>query len=347
MYKISIVVPVYNAQEYLHCCLDSILAQTFKDFELLIIDDGSTDNSLAICKQYMTDYRVHVVHQANSGVSVARNRGIEMAKGEWIMFIDSDDDVEPEMLSMMYATITSYPSLDLIIGGYNTLIWSNDEIVRRCLHTHSSKYFCNRQSLANYAIKYIDLLCGPCCKLFKKSILKEHYILFPVNMSNGEDTVFVFHYLNYINSAYILNAACYNYHIRETKSLSSQFNEDRIKTCIDCNYIIADFLKFNGVISAYSDPMYLVRVGYVGYLGAIYLHKNKLCYKERRLLLQKVNDFPGIKAAFSLSYNLSIKHRLIGFMVLHNLYFLEDSFFCVIEFIRKFPIILNLFRRIT
>ena len=96
--KISVIVPVYNVEKYLHRCVDSILAQTFNDFELLLIDDGSKDKSGAICDEYAAkDSRVRVFHKENGGVSSARNLGLENAKGDWIIFIDSDDWIADDM----------------------------------------------------------------------------------------------------------------------------------------------------------------------------------------------------------------------------------------------------------
>ena len=98
MILVSIIIPVYNASKYLYRCLDSILNQTFRDFELILINDGSTDNSLEILREYETkDSRIIVIDKPNEGVSAARNQGIEIAKGEYIMFCDSDDYVEMEL----------------------------------------------------------------------------------------------------------------------------------------------------------------------------------------------------------------------------------------------------------
>ena len=95
MSKISIIVPVYNTEKYLRCCIDSILVQTFADFELLLINDGSTDSSGTICEEYaLEDRRVRVFHKENGGVSSARNVGLDNARGEWITFVDSDDYIE-------------------------------------------------------------------------------------------------------------------------------------------------------------------------------------------------------------------------------------------------------------
>jgi glycosyltransferase involved in cell wall biosynthesis len=99
---VSIVVPVYNTAEYLPACLDSILAQSFTDFELILVDDGSTDDSLRICEAYaFRDARIRVFHQQNAGVSAARNFGVEQAQGDWLCYVDSDDVVLPAYLQDM------------------------------------------------------------------------------------------------------------------------------------------------------------------------------------------------------------------------------------------------------
>ncbi len=106
--KISCIVPVYNVEKYLHRCIDSILAQTFTDFELILVDDGSPDGCPAICDEYAEkDGRVRVIHQANAGVSAARNAGLDAARGEWITFVDSDDWVERDFLFEQFSDATS------------------------------------------------------------------------------------------------------------------------------------------------------------------------------------------------------------------------------------------------
>ena len=102
MPEISVIVPVYKAEAYLHACIDSILSQTFSDFELILVDDGSPDNCGAICDDYAArDSRVRVIHQENQGQAAARNRALAAAKGEWVCFVDSDDAVHPQMLERL------------------------------------------------------------------------------------------------------------------------------------------------------------------------------------------------------------------------------------------------------
>ena len=115
MPKISVIVPVYNTEQYLHRCIDSILAQTYTDFELLLIDDGSKDNSGKICNEYAAkDSRVRVFHKENGGVSSARNIGLDNAKGGWISFVDSDDWISTEYLENLFNAVDN--TVDLVVA---------------------------------------------------------------------------------------------------------------------------------------------------------------------------------------------------------------------------------------
>ena len=123
---VSIIVPVYNVEQYLRRCIESILSQTYHNFELILVDDGSTDSSGAICDEYaLADERIHVIHKPNGGVSSARNAGIDTAKGEYILFVDSDDRVEPQHISNMIPSADE----DLVRAGFkrmkNSIIISN------------------------------------------------------------------------------------------------------------------------------------------------------------------------------------------------------------------------------
>ena len=118
---ISIIVPVYNVEQYLRRCVDSILAQTFTDFECILIDDGSPDNCPAICDEYAErDNRIIVIHQKNAGVSAARNAGLDLARGEWIGFVDSDDWCDPGMYEFLYKNAITN-QVDISICGFRSI----------------------------------------------------------------------------------------------------------------------------------------------------------------------------------------------------------------------------------
>lgn len=118
---ISIVVPVYKVEAYLHRCVDSILAQSFTDFELILVDDGSPDNCGKMCDEYAEkDSRIRVIHQENGGLSAARNSGIDIAQGEWITFIDSDDWIHPDYLRVLFEAVKKYGA-DVAAGRYESV----------------------------------------------------------------------------------------------------------------------------------------------------------------------------------------------------------------------------------
>ena len=115
---VSIIVPVYNTERFLNRCIDSVLAQTYSDWELLLVDDGSTDSSGSICDEYATqDSRIRVFHKENGGVSSARNLGLDYARGEWITFVDSDDYIAPDMIEKLYET-QKRNNADITVCGY-------------------------------------------------------------------------------------------------------------------------------------------------------------------------------------------------------------------------------------
>ena len=125
---INVVVPVYKAEEYLRRCVDSILVQTYRDFELILVDDGSPDRCGQICDEYATrDDRIKVIHQENGGVAAARNAGLDVARGEYFAFVDSDDYCHPEMLEVLYDRIVQY-SADVAVSGFKRVDPNGNEI---------------------------------------------------------------------------------------------------------------------------------------------------------------------------------------------------------------------------
>lgn len=190
--KVSMIVPVYNTAQYLAACLDSILAQTFSDYELLLVDDGSTDDSAAICDAYAAkDQRIRVFHRPNGGVSAARNLGVAQAQGDWICYVDSDDEVKPDYLKVMVDAICSERCL--VMGNLSDDRMSGN--LREDIALHG-------QEMVRYLLETgVLFLSGPVAKLFNRALLMEHDIRFPEGIHYGEDMVYLFNYLNVIDDA--------------------------------------------------------------------------------------------------------------------------------------------------
>ena len=212
MPKISVIIPVYNTEKYLHRCIDSILAQTFTDYELLLINDGSKDNSGTICDEYAKkDSRIRVVHKENGGVSSARNMGLDNAKGEWICFIDSDDWVEKEYLKVLYQD-----------GKYDyvTCYWKVLNCKTYQSNIPTSKAHIGVANIKQFIEENIHRLSFPVCRLYKKNIIEKHTIRFDKRISFCEDALFNILYLGNIKSVRQTNDVLYNYEKHEA-SLSN------------------------------------------------------------------------------------------------------------------------------
>ena len=205
--KISVIVPVYNVEQYLPRCIDSILAQTFTDFELLLIDDGSRDNSGKICDEYAEkDSRIRVFHKENGGVSSARNVGLDNTCGEYVSFIDSDDWIGPSFLQEL---ITG--QADLIIGGKVNVGYKTGETRYK-----PNLYIKNDISECLQKVLLDDLFRVPWGKLYRKRIIDVHKLRFDSYMKIAEDTAFVQSFLFYCDVLQFVDSCSYFYNVQVT-----------------------------------------------------------------------------------------------------------------------------------
>ena len=202
MPRVSVIVPVYNTEKYLSRCIDSILAQTFEDFELILVDDGSSDNSGRICDEYaQKDKRIKAIHKENGGVSSARNKGLDIAKGYWITFVDSDDWVDVD-----YLLCFLQHEADLSICGYKQTI--------SFIGNHKPKdgLFYKKEIPIIYNSEFHKMYCrGILSKCFKNSIIKKKHIRFNNKLRIGEDTLFTIQYLSWCQSVRFISEYGYNY----------------------------------------------------------------------------------------------------------------------------------------
>lgn len=206
---VSIIVPVYKVEEYLDECVESLVNQTYSDIEIILVDDGSPDNCPQICDKWaLRDNRIKVIHKANGGVSSARNAGLDIANGEWIWFVDSDDTVEANALEEL---LSNTDDSDLIVFASST-----DE-----LYTKDEKFF------DEYYFKY-RFGFGPCNKLYKKSIIKDNGLQFDTQETVGEDLLFNITYYQYANNYRFIMPNYYHYRVRENSAMQSN-NEKRIE----------------------------------------------------------------------------------------------------------------------
>lgn len=218
---VSIIVPVYNAEKYLHRCIDSLVNQSVKEIEIILVDDGSTDNSLSICKEWAAkDKRIVVVEQENSGVSIARNRGIEKSNGEFIILLDSDDWFALNTVEVLLAE-QQKKNADCVVFGFNQTsgnIWAPQK--EMCYTALSAlkkdfPYWLNT-----------ELLSSSVNKLYKRSLIKN---LYPVNMAFGEDLLFSLDYLEQCKSISFIKEPLYQHEVYNNTSLTHTFNINRFR----------------------------------------------------------------------------------------------------------------------
>lgn len=215
---VSIIVPVYNIEQYLRTCLDSLAAQTWKHMEILLIDDGSTDQSGAICDEYAgKDGRFHVIHKENGGVSSARNAGISEASGEYLMFVDGDDFVHPRMVE---ACMTHGNS-----GKHLLCTYTSDPDTWERLQKDGWKGCLEEADRSDFMMLfYRDYMNVPFNKLYQTEIIKEYKLCFPTNKDLGEDLLFNLAYYTRRRGDYlILREPLYFYRENREGSLSTGY----------------------------------------------------------------------------------------------------------------------------
>ena len=213
MCRVSVIVPVYQVEAYLAKCLDSILAQTFTDFELILVDDGTRDDCPRIMTRYAAmDARIRCIHKENGGLSSARNAGLDIARGEYIAFVDSDDTVEPTMLADAVAA-AQRTGAQLVI--YNYRLVTEDGVQDACLPMKDETLDIDQMGLANYFYRYwMPYVHGQeaWCRLYRRDIIEQNRLRYaPNDEVFAEDTLFSAMYLMHVRTIAALAKPYVNY----------------------------------------------------------------------------------------------------------------------------------------
>lgn len=329
---ISIIVPIYNAQEYLSTCLDSILGQTLKDIEVICIDDGSIDDSLEVLKKYREkDSRITILHQENKGSAEARNIGISVSKGEYICFMDADDYYPDEdVLRCLYTTAKD--NSELICGGSMYMYLQDKNVIKSKYKRLAKKYIFNNEGRKNYRDYQFDYAYQRF--IYRSDFLKNNGILFP-NYLRFQDPPFFVKAMITANGFYSISKCTYMYRSNHKKIY---WNESKINDVVDA---IADIVKMaveNGYHELFWTSIY--RLIYWGYrwetkdkvtisssavrrIEAIY----QMCVKERENKSTFIDSVLGLLMTYGVrsiikgnEYRLIIV-RLIIVMVMNIKYF--------------------------
>lgn len=254
---VSIVVPIYNVEQYLDNTIESVLKQSYINIELVLIDDGSKDNSFTICKSWQEkDKRIKVFTQANSGVSVARNNGIDKVEGDYILFLDSDDYLELDAVEKLMLEVPK--EQELIVFGYYTHDVNNR--ITRTPNYNETKTI-SIQHVANHFWNYYKdgITNSPVNKIYQTKIIRENNIKFPPNIRMGEDLMFNLEYFKHIDNIKILNQTFYHYITHEnqaTAKVDLNISDDMIPYLTVIKRFIESFGSHNAIKQ--SDYFYYV-----------------------------------------------------------------------------------------
>lgn len=265
--KISVIVPVYKAEKYLHRCVDSLLAQTFTDFEVLLIDDGSPDRSGDICDEYAKrDSRIRVFHKQNGGVSSARNYAIERALGKYITFVDSDDWLDSECLDECVKEIESN-SLDLLQFSYRAVSVDGDVLMEKVLGT-------SKKDLKEYLrTPFIVTVWGT---FFKASIIRDNRLRFDTNLKLAEDQLFLMQYMIVSQVFKSITGVYYNYFINQEGAVKNSKSDDMIKAL----NTLDPFVRKHPIFENICFPLFDNFLALILQNGDICASKYKSLYKK-------------------------------------------------------------------
>ena len=348
--QVSIIVPVYNVENYIERCLNSLVNQTFKDIEIITINDGSTDKSLELINKYVKeDIRVSVIDLGDEGVSYCRNLGIEKANGKYIMFVDSDDWIDSNMIEAMYKKAEEN-KLDLVMCSYirefkdhskekifnlpEEIIYKEDKVKNELLRKLVGPV---KEELSNPEM--LDALGTVWGKLYRADIFKENKINFVdlKEIGSAEDTLFNIFTFNYLSKVMFLNKPMYHYWRDNPKSVTSQYNPKLKEQRKVFFKYISDFIKENNFEQVFKEALNNRICTSVLGLGLIECSKNNK--------ISRINKIKNIKKIINEEYirnaykNLELKYfsihwRVFYFFIKNKMSFCSYLMLSIIEFLR-------------
>lgn len=320
---ISIIIPVYNSSAYLDKCIGSVLMQNYKNIEVILVNDGSADDSFEICKRHaVNESRIKLINKDNGGVSSARNAGIKASSGRYIAFVDSDDAVSPDFCSKTLEAASAASSPCLIICGYDFI----NEAAGTVRHfIPAQKNILNREDLTdNYLQLFNDRhFLSVWGKLFSAEIIRKNNIHFNEHIQIGEDFVFLHEYLTHASgiNIEILSEALYMYHVHNTQSLTKSGDASRIEGARELYYKAKDLYRSLGISDTgmYAMSLYYLRTLSIvfehmdlGSRGSIEYFKYAAALPETKKALSAI----GFSSPESILYQLAFRSGKMTFLKL-------------------------------
>lgn len=298
---ISIIVPVFNAQNYIEKCIKSIICQTYMDWELLLIDDGSTDNSYEMCKKYRNE-KINLFHKNNGGVSSARNYGLKKSKGDYIVFVDADDYVDKDYLKNLYDNIRDN---DLVVSGYKEVYSTGKVNIRNFGEKNMTNKYIKNKFDELYLSNFFN---SPFNKLYKKALINCN---FNENQILGEDLLFNLQYIKNCKNINTINNTDYNYIINNT-SATNKYNSKAIYNYLLIKKELENICKkMNYCENGSINEIFLKNI--CGCIQLLLESDNKYNYKVNELKSIKY-EIKNQNIFISKANNLSTLQRIIYYL---------------------------------
>lgn len=309
--KISVIVPVYNIQDYIRQCIESVLCQTYTSLELILVDDGSTDNSGKICEEYaQRDSRVVIIHKTNGGQSSARNMGIDIARGEWLSFVDGDDWIEPEMYQKMLSVVR--PQDDIVCCSHYDVYGSGkypaaepDSMITR----YTNNQIFNELFGSNHMIRF-----EAWNKLFRRTVVNN------IRFKEGqlyEEVFFDRFVFSKCRQCVCLNMPFYNYRRNRDGSTATFFNEKKM-------YIFEELINFSEDLYERGCIMASKACLKYGFETALTFYIQAKQLNGSRYLLKCIDKY--VKQLWGICNGLPIRLKCQYFV-----YLISPEFYCYVK----------------
>ncbi|MBQ2946738.1 MAG: glycosyltransferase family 2 protein [Bacilli bacterium] len=280
--KVSIIVPVYNVEKYILRCMDSLVNQTLEDIEIIIINDGTKDNSVKLIEKNYNDSRIKIINKKNAGQAAARNDGLKESNGEYIFYVDSDDYIELETLENMYNLAIKNNS-DLVICDYFKLYDNNKKVYQSTIPFYSSN---------NEKIPVLSMP-GPVCKLFKKEILISNEINF-LESHIFEDNAIIPYACSLCKNIIYTQVAYYYYYQRSGSSLNQKTYNKNLEDIFDALDYLYNKFKANNTLNKYFDELEYIYIEHLLHAANLRFIQYKEAYKNINIISNTLKEkFPN------------------------------------------------------
>lgn len=332
--KVSVIVPIYNSEKCLERCIKSIINQTYKDLEILLVDDCSTDGSIKICESFAKqDNRIIIINnKSNLGVSGARNAGLDFANGEFIQFVDSDDFIEPNMTEILVDKINAN-NADMVFCGIKNLNRNMPDIKLTTLGRYHIKDFIK----GNLEVICDIIIGSPCNKIYKAEIIKKNNIKFNTDIDYAEDFAFNCSYFRFTEHVYVIDDCLYNYTISNNNSLSIKFRKDCFADLDNIFDETVSLLKYFNIMD-YQIINQKFANRYLALVNHLFRKDSTLTQAETRNIINKVFKE---KASIIQASKLSGYYPIVWYLIKNKHFTLLKAFLKLKDYVRKMLILIG------